>query len=70
MAVVRVAAAVILRADGQVLLAQRPEGKPYAGSWEFPGGKLEAGATPRDALVRDLHEELGLTVRQASPWLT
>ncbi|MBK7082428.1 MAG: Nudix family hydrolase [Betaproteobacteria bacterium] len=70
MAVVRVAAAVILRADGQVLLAQRPEGKPYAGYWEFPGGKLEAGETPRDALVRELHEELGLTVREASPWLT
>lgn len=64
----RVAAAVILRADGQVLLAQRPAGKAYAGYWEFPGGKLEAGETPHDALVRELHEELGLAVRRAAPW--
>jgi 8-oxo-dGTP diphosphatase len=70
MAVVRVAAAVILRPDGQVLLAQRPDGKAYAGYWEFPGGKLEPGETPRDALVRELHEELGLEVRDAAPWLT
>lgn len=68
-AVVRVAAAVLLRPDGQVLLAQRPEGKAYAGYWEFPGGKLEVGETPHDALVRELHEELGITVRRASPWL-
>ena len=66
---VRVAAAVLLRADGQVLLAQRPPGKPYAGYWEFPGGKLEAGETPRAALARELHEELGIVVRRASPWL-
>ena len=49
MAVVRVAAAVILRADGQVLLAQRPEGKAYAGYWEFPGGKVEPGERPEVA---------------------
>ena len=67
--IVRVAAAVILRADGQVLLAQRPAGKAYAGYWEFPGGKLERGETPRAALDRELHEELGLTVRVAAPWL-
>ena len=67
--VVRVAAAVILRADGKVLLAQRPPGKAYAGYWEFPGGKLEAGETPAHALSRELHEELGITVRTASPWL-
>ncbi|HEX6795305.1 MAG TPA: Nudix family hydrolase [Casimicrobiaceae bacterium] len=65
----RVAAAVIERADGQVLLAQRPAGKAYAGYWEFPGGKLEAGETVPDALARELHEELGISVRQASPWL-
>jgi 8-oxo-dGTP diphosphatase len=67
--VVRVAAAVLLKPNGRVLLAQRPEGKPYAGYWEFPGGKLEPGETPRDALVRELDEELGLRVRRAAPWL-
>jgi 8-oxo-dGTP diphosphatase len=65
----RVAAAVIIRGDGEVLLAQRPPGKVYAGYWEFPGGKLEPGETPRAALDRELHEELGLTVRRAAPWL-
>jgi 8-oxo-dGTP diphosphatase len=67
--IVPVAAAVILRADGRVLLAQRPAGKAYAGYWEFPGGKLEPGESPRAALDRELHEELGLTVRRAAPWL-
>jgi 8-oxo-dGTP diphosphatase len=67
--VVRVAAAVILRADGAVLLAQRPAGKPYAGYWEFPGGKLEPGESPRQALDRELREELGLSVVRAAPWL-
>ena len=67
--IVRVAAAVILRGDGQVLLAQRPPGKAYAGYWEFPGGKLEPGESPRHALDRELHEELGLSVRRAAPWL-
>jgi 8-oxo-dGTP diphosphatase len=67
--VVRVAAAVILRPDGTTLLAQRPPGKPYAGYWEFPGGKLEPGESPRDALVRELREELGLEVTRAAPWL-
>ena len=66
---VRVAAAVILGPDGRVLLAQRPPGKAYAGYWEFPGGKLEPGEMPRHALDRELHEELGLTVRRAVPWL-
>jgi 8-oxo-dGTP diphosphatase len=65
----RVAAAIIERADGQVLLAQRPAGKAYAGYWEFPGGKLEPGETPRRALDRELAEELGITVRRAAPWL-
>jgi 8-oxo-dGTP diphosphatase len=65
----RVAAAVIVRADGQVLLAQRPPGKVYEGFWEFPGGKLEPGESPRAALDRELKEELGLGVRRAAPWL-
>jgi 8-oxo-dGTP diphosphatase len=67
--IVEVAAAVITRPDGQVLLAQRPRGKAYEGYWEFPGGKLEPGETPRHALDRELSEELGLTVRRAAPWL-
>jgi 8-oxo-dGTP diphosphatase len=67
--VVRVAAAVLLQPDGQVLLAQRPVGKPYAGYWEFPGGKLESGEAPAIALARELHEELGIRVRRAAPWL-
>jgi 8-oxo-dGTP diphosphatase len=67
---VRVAAAVILRADGGVLLAQRPPGKAYAGYWEFPGGKLEPGETSAQALARELHEELGIVVRRAVPWMT
>jgi 8-oxo-dGTP diphosphatase len=69
MGVTRVAAAVVLRADGAVLLAQRPAGKPYAGYWEFPGGKLEPGESPRHALDRELAEELGLAVRRAAPWI-
>jgi 8-oxo-dGTP diphosphatase len=68
---VEVAAAVMLRADGrEFLLAQRPEGKVYAGYWEFPGGKVEPGETVRAALVRELQEELGITVTACSPWLT
>ncbi|MFT4792739.1 MAG: 8-oxo-dGTP diphosphatase [Paracoccaceae bacterium] len=58
--IVLVAAAALIDADGRVLLAQRPEGKSMAGLWEFPGGKLEVGETPEDALVRELHEELGI----------
>lgn len=68
--IVRVAAAVLLRPDGQVLLAQRPPGKPYEGYWEFPGGKLEPGETPRAALDRELGEELGIAVTRAAPWFT
>ena len=61
----------MLRADGsEFLLAQRPEGKVYAGYWEFPGGKVEPGETVREALVRELQEELGITVTACSPWLT
>jgi 8-oxo-dGTP diphosphatase len=67
--IVRVAAAVITRSDGSVLLAQRPSGKAYAGYWEFPGGKLEPGETAAAALARELHEELGITVTRAAPWI-
>jgi len=69
MGLTRVAAAVVVRADGRVLLAQRPAGKAYAGYWEFPGGKLEPGESPRDALARELVEELGIVVRRAAPWI-
>jgi len=68
--ITEVAAAVIERPDGTFLLAQRPEGKAYPGYWEFPGGKIEAGESPRDALVRELKEELGIDVTAADPWIT
>lgn len=69
--IVEVAAAVMLRAAGsEFLLAQRPQGKVYAGYWEFPGGKVEPGETVRTALIRELHEELGITVTACAPWLT
>ncbi len=69
-AIVEVVAAVVHREDGEFLLAERPAGKVYAGYWEFPGGKVEPGETPYQALVRELHEELGIEVEAASPWLT
>lgn len=65
-----VAVAVILRGDGRFLLAQRPQGKPYSGYWEFPGGKLEPGESVEAALCRELHEELGIELEAAYPWLT
>ena len=68
--IVDVAVGVIMRADGQVLLAKRPQGKPKAGYWEFPGGKFEAGEKPVDALARELHEELGIALETAYPWIT
>jgi 8-oxo-dGTP diphosphatase len=68
--IVEVAAAVIESRDGAFLLAQRPQGKVYAGWWEFPGGKIERGESPVQALARELHEELGIDVRVAFPWLT
>ena len=67
--IVEVSAAVILRADGAFLLGRRPPGGIYAGYWEFPGGKIEAGESPRQALVRELHEELGILVDVAHPWI-
>lgn len=68
--IVHVAAAIILREDGRFLLAQRPPGKVYAGYWEFPGGKIERGEGAQDALRRELHEELGIDVIRAYPWIT
>ncbi|MEI9408130.1 (deoxy)nucleoside triphosphate pyrophosphohydrolase [Mesorhizobium salmacidum] len=55
-----VAACALVDADGRVLLAQRPQGKQLAGLWEFPGGKVEAGETPEQCLIRELHEEIGI----------
>jgi 8-oxo-dGTP diphosphatase len=68
--VIEVAAAVIQRADGAFLLAQRPVGKVYAGYWEFPGGKVEPGEPPAAALARELHEELGIDIGPTYPWIT
>ena len=67
---IEVAAAVIQRPDGTFLLAQRPPGKVYAGYWEFPGGKAEPGEPAAQALARELHEELGIEVDTAYPWIT
>src|ERR1700740_1819731 len=60
-----VAACALVDVDGRVLIAQRPEGKQLAGLWEFPGGKVEPGETPEEALVRELKEELDIEVAQA-----
>lgn len=60
MKTVLVAAVALIDPDGRVLLAQRPDGKSMAGMWEFPGGKVEPGETPEAALIRELHEELGI----------
>ena len=65
-----VAVGVLIRPDGRFLLASRPAGKPYAGYWEFPGGKLEPGESVEAALARELHEELGLDIGPAQPWVT
>jgi 8-oxo-dGTP diphosphatase len=67
--VVEVAAAVLIDADGRFLLAQRPARTFYAGYWEFPGGKVEPGETARQALVRELREEIGIEIQQADPWI-
>ena len=63
-----VAVGILMKDDGDVLLAQRPAGKPYEGYWEFPGGKVESGETVEDALKREFMEELGITVLTAKPW--
>src|ERR1700756_2417012 len=63
--IVLVAACALIDADGRVLIAQRPEGKQLAGLWEFPGGKVEPGETPVEALVRELREELEIEVNPA-----
>jgi 8-oxo-dGTP diphosphatase len=62
---VLVVAAALIDADGRVLLAQRPKGKPLEGLWEFPGGKMGAGELPEEALIRELGEELGIIVKAA-----
>ena len=65
MKTVLVSAAALIDGEGRVLLAQRPEGKSMAGLWEFPGGKVEEGETPEAALIRELHEELGIETWQS-----
>ena len=62
---VLVVAAALIDADGRVLVAERPQGRALAGLWEFPGGKIGAGETPEAALIRELHEELGIDVHES-----
>ncbi len=61
---VLVAACALIDSDGRVLLAERPAGKSMAGLWEFPGGKIETGERPEQSLIRELNEELGITVKE------
>ncbi len=65
MKLVLVSAVALVDVDGRVLLAQRPQGKSMAGLWEFPGGKVESGETPKAALIRELDEELGIDTWQS-----
>ena len=65
---INVAVGILMRPNGDVLLGQRPEGKPYAGYWEFPGGKVESGETIFAALQREFMEELGVEIISAEPW--
>ena len=65
---VEVAVGVLIDGSGRFLLTSRPQGKVYAGYWEFPGGKLEASETVEQALRRELQEELGITIGPAQPW--
>lgn len=62
--VILVAACALIDPDGRVLIAQRPVGRPMAGLWEFPGGKVENGERPEETLIRELKEELGITVNE------
>jgi 8-oxo-dGTP diphosphatase len=66
---VQVAVAILIRPNGEYLLASRPDGKGWAGWWEFPGGKIEAGESPEQALIRESQEELGITPTQIQPWI-
>jgi len=63
-----VAVGILMKPNGDVLLGSRPEGKPYAGYWEFPGGKVEAGEAVLDALKREFAEEVGVQLLSAEPW--
>ncbi|MES2096243.1 MAG: (deoxy)nucleoside triphosphate pyrophosphohydrolase, partial [Pseudomonadota bacterium] len=65
MGIVLVVAAALTDRRGRVLVAERPQGKEFAGLWEFPGGKVEPGETPKAALARELHEELGIGIDAA-----
>lgn len=67
---VDVAVGVLIQPNGDFLLTSRPPGKVYEGYWEFPGGKLEAGETVEQALRRELFEEIGITIKTATPWQT
>ncbi len=67
--ITHVAAGVLIKPSGEYLLASRPHGKPWAGWWEFPGGKIEAGETPEHALIRELKEELGIVPTRIQSWL-
>ena len=63
--IVLVVACALVDVDGRVLICKRPQGKSLAGLWEFPGGKVEAGETPEAALIREMDEELGITITQS-----
>ena len=65
---INVAVGILMKPNGDVLLGQRPAGKPYEGYWEFPGGKVEANETILDALKREFVEELGIQIITATPW--